>query len=119
MISVKNFKFLQFDFSRANWSKRVFGEIVNRNIASLDYRNIKFMLKNFKFAFLEKELVHNFGQKFEIFFAVTFFSQIDRKKGLAIYFDRKRALFFGFFCKGAGPWFWWKIEGFFTLTFLG
>ena len=55
MISVKNFKFLQFDFSRINWSKRVFGEIVNRNIASLDYRNIKFMLKKIvKSAFLEK-----------------------------------------------------------------
>ena len=54
MISVKDFKFLQFDFSRANWSKRVFGGIVNRNRASLDYRNIKFMLKNCKICIFGK-----------------------------------------------------------------
>ena len=53
-----------------------------------------------KFAFLEEELVHNFGQKFEI----------DRKKGLAIYFDRKRALFFGFFAKGLVHDFGEKLE---------
>ena len=35
---------------------------------------------------------------------------IDRKKVLAIYFDRKRALFFGFFAKGLVHDFGEKLE---------
>lgn len=58
------------------------------------------MLKNFKFAFLEKELVHNFGQKFEISSLSLFSPKLIVKRVWRHILTGKELCFLAFFAKG-------------------
>ena len=124
----QKFEVSLFHFSLANWSKRAFGNVLNRKRAFLDYKNVD-IRKLQSCYFCQKGwsviLVKNFK-----FPHLVFSVQIDQKECFATFSILKTCFYptnkltikswkVCIFWKGVTPWFWSKLWSFFTFTFLG
>ena len=95
MVLVKNLKFCQLLVSCKMHQGKVFGDVLVRKQALLDNRNVDLRrLQNWHFA---KGLVHDFGQKIEVFFIFCVYQIYIEKKikniRTSVYDERKFHLF--------------------------
>ena len=81
--------FPPFYFWQSRQAKNVFGDILERKNAFLDYKNKK--QKNRKIALFPKESVHSFGQQMG-FFPPFYFWQKRQEKSLWQYSRKKKRL---------------------------
>ena len=77
MVLVKNWKFCERFVLCKIHPQKVFGDVLVRKQAFLD--NINMDLKEGKIDIFAKELVHDFGQKVEVFSSFVFIKNRSRK----------------------------------------
>ena len=91
MVMLKKWDFFHlFIFGKID-KKQVFGDILERKNAFLDYKNKKQKKKNKKIGLFPQWLVHGFGPKMG-FFHVVMFGKIGKKKSLCRYSKKKKSL---------------------------
>ena len=77
MVLVKNWKFFErFVLCKIN-PEKVFGDVLVRKQAFLD--NLNMHLKEAKFEIFAKGIVHDFGEKVEVFSCFVFINNRSRK----------------------------------------
>ena len=83
MVLVQKWDFFHLFILGKVGKKNVFGDILERKNAFVDYKNKK--LKNKKIALFPKGSVHSFGQQMGFFSTFLFLAKKARKKSLAIF----------------------------------
>ena len=127
MVSVQKWDFFHLFILGKVGKKKVFGDILERKNAFLDYKNKK--QKNRKIAFFPKGSVHSFGQQMG-FFPPFYFWQKRQEKVFGDILQRKNA-FLDYknkkqkkksknwpFSTVVSPWFWSKNGIFSTFSCL-
>ena len=128
MILVKHLKFLYLHFSRPNWSKKVFGNVLDRKWAFQTKTTL--ILEGCKICIFYRGVSSYFWSKLWSFLSLFFLVLIDQKECLATFFILKSCFYptnkliigswkICIFSKGVSTWFWSKIWSFFTFLFLG
>ena len=105
---VKTLKFLYLEFFWQNFRKKCFGDILDRKIAFLQYKNIQDFGQTWKFSFFSFQMLKS-----------VWWRAIDREVAYLNYKDIafiKKVAKFAFF-KGVSSKFWAKIWNFFTHSF--
>ena len=73
MVLVKNVKFLLSLYLGKTGLEIVFGDVLDRKQAFLDYKNVDFTWSSHWI--FHEGLIHHFGQKFEFFFVVSLWAK--------------------------------------------
>ena len=87
VILVKNLKFLYLKFFLANWSKRVFGNVLNRKWASRLKKNI--ILESCKICIFKKVVSSCFWSRIWSFLTLFLMVQIVQKESLETFLKQK------------------------------